>query len=102
MSPNSDVEKAREQNLCEDKHREVSDFIQMIERRLDVLNAEIRTHNESDEERESLEYDISRMTKELDRAYTEQNELEERLIKLGSSYGDSIDGDDSCSTDCDS
>jgi hypothetical protein len=101
MSPNSDDEKIREQNLCEDRHREVSDFIQQIERHLDVLESDFRDLDEGDDEFESAKYEILRMTKELDKAYIEQNELEEKLTKLESPYWDSID-DHSCSTDCES
>jgi predicted RNase H-like nuclease (RuvC/YqgF family) len=92
-------EKIREQNLCEDRHREVSDYIQQLERILDRLASEVRDTEEGDDEYESLESEISRITRELDRAYTEQNELEEKLTNFGSPYWDSIDNE-SCSDDC--
>lgn len=101
MKPIIDEEKIREQNLCEDKHRDASDFIQQLERHLDRLEQEIRGLKESDNDYESIQSEISSVTKELDKAYIEQNELEVKLNKLDSPYWNSID-DDSCSNDCES
>jgi predicted RNase H-like nuclease (RuvC/YqgF family) len=80
--PMPDTGKVREQNLFEDKLRGVAEFIQWLERLLDRFESQIRCLDEKDNEYELAKYEISRITKELDRAYIEQHELEDKLNKL--------------------
>jgi hypothetical protein len=79
-----DEEKIREQNICEDKHRDVSEFIHQLERRLDKLESELGDLEEDDDEYELLESEFSKTIKELEKAYVEQNELEDKLNRFGS------------------
>ena len=78
-----DNKKNLEQKLCEDKLWELADSIQQLERLLDRFESEIESLDKGGDEYELIKYEISKITKELDRAYIEQNELEERLVKLG-------------------
>lgn len=78
-----DNETIREQKLYEDQLWETADFIQQLERLLHRFKSEIESLDKRGNEYEFFKYEISKITKELDRAYIEQNKVEEKLVKLG-------------------